>query len=90
MIGDSLFDWVDAATVEVETPVLAIHRCAGDDPEEGEYLERFGGRYFDRFEQRDGDWRIAERKLTWDWDTRESVTRAFPPDRFRPSPRQDS
>ena len=85
VIGDSLFDWVDAATVDVETQVLATHRCAGDD---GEYLERFGGRYFDRFEQRDGDWRIAERKLTWEWDVREPVTRAFPPDRFRPSPRQ--
>lgn len=84
MIGDSLFDWVDAATVQVETSVLAVHRCAND---EGEYLERFGGRYFDRFEERDGDWRIAERALTWDWDVREPVTRAFPPERFRPSPR---
>lgn len=86
MIGDSLFDWVDDATVDVETQVMAAHRCANDD---GEYLERFGGRYFDRFTERDGDWRIAERKLTWDWDTLEPVTRAFPPGRFQPSPRHE-
>jgi hypothetical protein len=85
-IGDSLFDWIDAATADVETPVLAVHRCTADDGD-GEFLERFGGRYFDRFEERDGEWRIAERRLTWDWDVREPVTRAFPPDRFRPSPR---
>lgn len=84
MVGSSLFDWVDPVTVDVETQVLAVHRCSSDD---GEYLERFGGRYFDRFEQRDGEWRIATRRLTWDWDARESVTRAFPPDRFVPSPR---
>lgn len=86
MIGDSLYDWVDATTVDVETQVLAVHRCANDD---GEYLERFGGRYFDRFTELDNEWRIAERRLTWDWDAREPVARAFPPDRFRPSPRQE-
>jgi len=81
LIGDTLFDWVDATSVDVETPVMAVHRC------DGEYLERFAGRYFDRFTARDGDWRIAERRLTWDWDVREEVTRAFPPGRFTPSPR---
>ena len=64
---------------------MAVHRCA--DGEGGEYLERFGGRYFDRFVQRDGAWKIADRKLTWDWDAREPVQRAFPPGRFTPSPR---
>ena len=85
IIGDSLFDFVDDATVDVETPVLAVHRCRGSDG--GEYLERFGGRYFDRFERRDGEWRISERRLTWDWDTREPIVTAFPPGRFTPSPR---
>ena len=77
LIGDSLLDWVDDATVDVETPVMAVHRCAGGrDDAPGEYLERFAGRYFDRFTERDGDWRIAARRLTWDWDAREPVTRA--------------
>ncbi len=85
VIGDSLYAVVDETTVDVETQVMAVHRCA--DGEGGEYLERFGGRYFDRFVQRDGAWKIADRKLTWDWDTREPVQRAFPPGRFTPSPR---
>lgn len=28
----------------------------------------FGGRYFDRFERRNGEWRIAERMLLMDWN----------------------
>lgn len=85
VIGDSLYEGVDDVTIDVETQVMAVHRCRAADG--GEYLERFGGRYFDRFECRDGDWKIAERRLTWDWDTREPVTPAFPPGRFTPSPR---
>lgn len=85
VIGDSLYAVVDDTTVDVETQVMAVHRCA--DVDGGEYLERFGGRYFDRFEFRGGVWRIADRKLTWDWDTREPVQRAFPAGRFTPSPR---
>jgi hypothetical protein len=26
-----------------------------------------GGRYLDRFERRDGEWRIKERAYVWDW-----------------------
>lgn len=85
VIGDSLYDVIDESTVDVETQVTAVHRCREDDG--SEYLERFGGRYFDRFERRDGDWKIAERRLTWDWDVREAVTPAFKPGRFTPSPR---
>lgn len=85
VVGDSIIEFSDAVTAEVETPVLAWHRCADDT---GDYLERFGGRYFDRFECRAGDWRIAERRLTWDWDARERIDPAFPPDRFTPSPRR--
>jgi hypothetical protein len=85
-IGEPVIDFVDDATAEVETIVFAVHRV-GDRATGGEVLERFGGRYFDRFECRAGDWRIAERRLTWDWDTLEAVRPAFPPDRFTPSPR---
>ena len=83
-IGDSIFDFNSATTADVETPIMALHRCRDDD---GEFFERFGGRYFDYFEDRDGDWRIAHRKLTHDWDAKERVTPAFVPNRFHPSPR---
>ncbi len=77
-------DFTSLLTADVETPIMALHRCRGDD---GEFFERFGGRYFDHFECRDGDWRIAHRKLTQDWDTKELVEPAFVPNRFHPSPR---
>ena len=83
-IGDSIYDFEGDDVVLVETPVWAIHRCRDA---EGEYLERFGGRYFDRFERRDGEWRIADRLVTHDWDVKEHIDRAFPPGRFTPSPR---
>jgi SnoaL-like domain len=84
VIGSPMIDFRDEATAEVETQVQAWHRCRDDD---GEYLESFGGRYFDRFEHRDGAWRIAHRSLTHDWDAVERIVRAFPPDRFAASPR---
>lgn len=90
VIGDSIIDFVDTLEVPtalVETTVMAWHRCRDGD---GEYLERFGGRYFDRFEHRDGNWKIAHRGLTHDWDVKERIVPAFPPGRFTPSPRLDA
>lgn len=83
-IGEPIIDFVSATIAEVETPVIAWHRVADA---EGEFLENFCGRYFDRFECRDGDWRIAERRLTHDWDTKVRVDPAFRPGTFSPSPR---
>jgi hypothetical protein len=71
-------------TADVETQVLAWHRCRDDD---GEYLEKFCGRYFDRFERRGDDWRISHRALTHDWDTIERISNAFASGTFEPSPR---
>jgi hypothetical protein len=84
LIGDSIIDFTGPGTAEVETSVLAWHRCRDDD---GPYLERFGGRYFDTFEHRDGAWKISHRLVTHDWDALERITPAFPPARFTPSPR---
>ena len=84
VVGDSIIDFTGADTAEVETPVLAWHRCRDG---EGGYLERFGGRYFDTFERRTGEWRIRHRRLTWDWDAKERIEPAFPAGRFEPSPR---
>jgi len=83
-IGNPIIDFTSDTTAEVEVQVLAWHRVQRDD---GEWLEKFGGRYFDRFEKRAGVWRIAHRALTRDWDTLEKVNPAFPPGVFQPSPR---
>lgn len=78
-LGDSIIDFADERSAHVETYVHAEHRCRDDD---GPYLERFGGRYVDRFEARDDDWRIAHRLCLREWDERVAVTLAFPPGRF--------
>jgi len=47
-----------------ETHVVAYHRVDMGTEERDTVL---GGRYLDRFEQRDGQWRIAERTMLYDW-----------------------
>ena len=78
-LGDSLIDFLDDHTAHVETYVHAEHRCSDGD---GGHLEMFGGRYVDRFEERDGEWRIAHRLCIREWDRRAPITLAFPPGRF--------
>jgi hypothetical protein len=47
-----------------ETHVVAYHRV---DTGAGHRDLCLGGRYLDRLERRDGDWRIAERTMLYDW-----------------------
>ena len=50
----------------VEAYVLAYHvEGTGDERR----LHTFSGRYIDRFEARNGEWRIAQRTLRNDWST---------------------
>ena len=84
VLGDSLFDWVDDDAAEVETYVLAQHRI--DDPPS---IVHFGGRYLDRFERREGRWGIAERVVVREWDKRETIEPAWPPNRFVDGCRDD-
>ncbi len=51
------------------------HYCRG-------ILERFGGRYVDRFERRNGEWRIAHRLSIREWDAKEHIEPAFAAGRF--------
>jgi ketosteroid isomerase-like protein len=48
-----------------ESYVLANHRYERNDGTSADFL--CGARYVDRFERRDGEWRIAHRQLLWDW-----------------------
>ncbi len=53
------------ASAKVETYAFAYHRLpAGDLPAHDVMV---GARLFDRFEHRDGEWRIAWRRLVMDW-----------------------
>jgi hypothetical protein len=71
MIGDSIIDFTDDTTAYVETYVHADHRARTND---GDFLERFGARYVDRFERRGGAWRIADRVVVVEWTDTSPIT----------------
>src|SRR5690606_12311300 len=64
-VHNVLVDWQGPDAAHVESYVLAFNRRAGGDGA----VEVFAGRYVDRFERRDGRWRIAHRKALRDVDT---------------------
>jgi hypothetical protein len=63
VLGQSVID-LEAASARVETQVISYHRV---DIGQGDLDTCVGGRYLDRFEKRDGDWRIAHRTMLYDW-----------------------
>lgn len=69
-IGDSIIDFVDDRTAYVETYVFADHRGRDND---GDFLERFGARYIDRFENRDSAWLVADRVVAVEWSNIERL-----------------
>lgn len=77
-VGDSVIDFTDRDTAFVDTPVIAQHLVA----EPARALEWFGGRYVDRFERRDGSWKIADRVVVRTWDKVEQIELCFEPGRF--------
>jgi hypothetical protein len=60
--------WIDRRDDHaiVETYVYAFHITAATDEQPAQKVS-FAGRYIDRFEARDGEWRIAHRSLRADW-----------------------
>jgi hypothetical protein len=52
-------------TAKAETHVFSYHRV---DMGEGDRDTCIGGRYLDSFEKRDGEWRIADRVMLYDWE----------------------
>lgn len=63
LLGQSLIE-LNGDTAQVETLVNSYHRV---DMGNGEQDSIIGGRYLDRLEKRNGEWRIAERTLIYDW-----------------------
>jgi len=59
---------IEGATAMVESYVLAYHVIDNTDTgDQGRTIITFNGRYIDRFEARDGAWKIARRTLRMDW-----------------------
>jgi hypothetical protein len=55
---------LDGDRARTETQVVSYHRV---DMGEEERDTCIGGRYLDRFEKRNGEWRVAERTMLYDW-----------------------
>jgi hypothetical protein len=66
-----------AGLARAETYGIAFHRSAGGDPR-GNLMTGF--RYVDRFERREGEWRIARRVAVTEW------SRVDDPERWWPIP----
>jgi len=74
-IGNSTIDFVADDVAHVETYVHAELVAENS-------VVHFGGRYIDRFERRDGQWKIADRVVVHDLDRLEHTEPAFPIDKF--------
>lgn len=56
---------IEGSEARVETYFNSYHRVRGRDGTPKDIL--MAGRYLDRMEKRDGEWRIADRKVAMDW-----------------------
>ena len=56
---------LDGDTARAETHVFSYHRV---DAGAGDHDTLIGGRYLDIFARRDGEWRIADRVMLYDWE----------------------
>ncbi len=68
VLGQSYIDYADDHA-SAETQVISYHRVdiGQGDENAGEQDTCIGGRYLDRLEKRDGQWRIASRIMLYDW-----------------------
>lgn len=65
MVGNILVE-VDGDRAEGESYFIAHHVLPG---EQGDRFMVAAGRYLDRFEKRDGAWKISHRHAVYDWST---------------------
>ena len=63
-LGNPLVEFLDTEHARVETYGMAMHREAGGTDAQNLVT---GFRYLDRFERRDGEWRIAARVAVTEW-----------------------
>jgi hypothetical protein len=66
---------VDGDAADAESSFIAYQQAEGDGTIR---LETIGGRYIDRFERRDGEWRIARRTVILEVSKVETVDTPYP------------
>jgi hypothetical protein len=64
MLGQCMIS-LRGETAKAETYVTSYHRVKAGN---GDRDTAMGGRYLDRLEKRNGEWRIASRVMLYDWD----------------------
>jgi len=79
-ISNVVIAFTDPDSARVESHVCARHRGSDD---QGPTMMSFGGRYVDRFDRRDGTWKIAHRAVVHEWDKLEHIEPAYSPGHFR-------
>lgn len=57
---------VEGDRAEGEVTMISYHLTKDDDGKDIEII--IGGRYLDRYEKRDGQWRFSHRKIVMDWN----------------------
>jgi hypothetical protein len=68
-----------AGTATGEVYTLAYHLRREDGSDDGrDVIDAWWGRYLDRYECRDGDWRIAHRVCVHEWTAQVPVEQAMP------------
>ncbi len=81
-VSNVLIEFSDATTAAVESYFNALQRGAGKDGVVRQFL--LAGRYCDRFEKRDGAWRVAKRVVAYDWVEEQPVPDGSEEARFGP------
>jgi hypothetical protein len=81
-VSNILIEFTDSATAAVESYFSALQRGAGKDGVVRQFL--LAGRYCDRFEKRDGAWRVAQRVVAYDWVEEQAVQEGTEEMRFGP------
>ncbi len=80
IIGQVLIE-VDGDHAAGESYFIAHHAMSGPD---GDVFMIAAGRYLDRFERRDGCWKISHRHAVYDWSSETPLTDKY--DRAEPGP----
>ncbi len=73
--GNVLID-LDGDRANVESYVVGLHRKTGEDGVTRDMI--VGARNLDRFERRDGAWKIAHRTLVYEWSREDPVLVQWP------------
>jgi 3-phenylpropionate/cinnamic acid dioxygenase small subunit len=72
---------VEGDSAHCESYLFAVHRRKTKDRTATTDLT-FGGRYVDRFERREGHWKIAHRQVVFEWSRLDSVEGSYSIDQF--------